>query len=121
MWWTDLFSKVKDYLQVALLRLKRPKTRFEELEKQIEAIAKEVTFLNHYADIRRQFYLIVNQSPVAGERDDFWDLVHPSFAHELIIRLNRLYDRQFDDPDLHVYSLRALLLAVRLCPELLSR
>lgn len=98
----------------------RPST-LSSLADHIDAIAKEVTFINHYASIRSQFYIIVEQSPVAEQRNEFWNFVHLTFAHELIARLNRLFDHQFVDEDKKIYSLYAILLDVRRSASLLTR
>ena len=92
-----------------------------KLKTQIEAITKEVIFINHFIDVRRQFYFIVEASPVGTRRNIFWSFLHYSFAHELVIRICRLGDNQFNDPAKQIFSIRALLYELRGNPELLSR
>lgn len=78
----ELVSHWKEQFGLLRLRFRRPADRLPELERQIDAIAKEVTYINHFAGIRRQFYQIVEQAPIADLRNEFWDFAHRSFARD---------------------------------------
>jgi hypothetical protein len=90
------------------------RTVLKRWKNHLEEVAQEVTFLNHYNQIRTQFNLIAGRSPVAEKSSAFWEFTHRAFAHELIIRICRLSEKQssrkkgkrlIDE----VYALRALL------------
>jgi hypothetical protein len=56
-----------------------------ELADHVDELAKEQTVINYYFSIRQQFSLIVNQSPVAQAKNEFWQFTQLAFAHEIII------------------------------------
>lgn len=106
---------------------KRKSTIIKRWKDFLKITSDEVTFLNHYAEIRSQFNLIAAQSPVANKSSQFWSFVTQAFAHEMIFRICRLTEGQFKDQKgrvkkhLEVSSLGALLEEFVEHPQYLSR
>ncbi|MBX2989126.1 MAG: hypothetical protein KF802_14645 [Bdellovibrionaceae bacterium] len=107
--------------------VRRKTTIIKRWKQFLEIASGEVTFLNHYAEVRAQFNLIASQSPVANVGSEFWTFVTQAFAHEMIFRISRLTEGQFKDrkgrvlKHLEVSSLTALLEEFAEHPEYLSR
>ncbi len=104
----------------------RKKTTLKRWRAFLDVATKEVTFLNHYADIRHQFNLIAAQSPVAETESEFWVFSHRAFAHEMIFRICRLCEAQARNKGKvvrhrEVHSLRGVLEEFLEHPEFLSR
>ncbi|MBY0471449.1 hypothetical protein K2X30_09805 [bacterium] len=93
----------------------------------LNAAEKEVRLLKQFSDLRRQFNLIVNQSPVAASHSPFWTFAHNAFAFDLVLRVCKLTERQSRNRQgavnkkKEVYSLQALLEEILEKPEYLSR
>lgn len=106
---------------------KRKSTIIKRWKEFLEVTSGEVTFLNHYAEIRNQFNLIASKSPIANKSSEFWSFVTQAFAHEMIFRICRLTEGQFRDnkgrvrKHLEVSSLGALLEEFAEHPQYLSR
>ena len=101
--------KEKTYPQNNIKIRGRPKKIPRQLKKHLQAIANEVTWLNHYHEIFFQFNDIVNLSPVGQMRSAFWDFKSWAFIGELVHRVDRICEGQARQKKFRVNSLGSFL------------
>jgi hypothetical protein len=101
--------KEKTYPQNTLPLRGRPKKIPRKLRNHLQAIAHEVTWLNHYHEVFLQFVDIVDGSNAGGQSSEFWDFSRWAFFGELVHRVDRITEDQWKQKKRKVNSLGAFL------------
>lgn len=99
----------------------RPNKIPHKLRSHLQAIANEVTWLNHYHEVFLQFIDIANGSTAGGQSSEFWDFSRWAFFGELVHRVDRITEGQWKDKKRKVNSLGAFLDDVRPHVNLFNR
>ena len=113
--------KEKTYPQNTAPQRGRPKKIPRKLRSHLQAIANEVTWLNHYHEVFLQFVDIADGSSAGGQSSEFWDFSRWAFFGELVHRVDRITEGQWKDKKRKVNSLGAFLDDIRPYVHLFNR